>query len=74
MKTLRPLLALSAVLLLLSLVAGPIHAANKAPSPKSGKTVPSTGHTGTPSSGGSGSTIQKQPPHSNQGPLTLPPY
>ena len=72
MKPHRSVLLLGAVLLSLSLTMA--LAANKAPAPKSGKTVPPTGQTGTPSSGGSGSTIQKQPPHSNQGPLNLPPY
>jgi hypothetical protein len=75
MKPHRSALQFGAVLLALSLmIALPALAANKAPAPKAGKTVPSTGQTGTPSSGGSGSTIQKQPPHSNQGPLNLPPY
>jgi hypothetical protein len=75
MKPLRSVLKFGAVLLALSLmIAVPALAANKAPSPKSGKTVPSTGKTGTPSPGGSGSTTQKQPPHNNQGPVNLPPY
>jgi hypothetical protein len=71
MKPHRFILSLSAVLVALTL---PALAANKAPSPKSGKTVPPTGQSGTSSTGGSGSTIPKQPPHSNQGPLNLPPY
>jgi len=75
MKPLRPVLKFGAVLVALSLtVAVPALAANKAPAPKSGKTVPSTGKSGTPSSGGSGSTTPKQPPHSDQGPLNLPGY
>ena len=73
MKPSRFLLAAGAVFLVLGL-ALPSFAANKAPSPKSGKTVNNTGSTGTPSSGGSGSSTQKVPPHNDQGPLTLPPY
>jgi hypothetical protein len=72
MKPHRSVLLLGAVLLSLGLTMA--LAANKAPAPKSGKTVAPTGKTGTPSSGGSGSTTQKVPPHSNQGPLNLPPY